>query len=77
VLATPYETIANDARHTDCRLLLDREIERRSFPDWRMGYRLLERPSDGEVMEALWEDLSNVAMGVGRRILGEFIRFHG
>ena len=36
-----YARIANDPRHRDLRLMLDRENPCRAFPDWSMGF---ERP---------------------------------
>ncbi len=36
-----YARIAKDSRHRDLRLMLDREIPARAFPDWNMGF---ERP---------------------------------
>ncbi len=39
------ESIRRDQRHSDLTVILQREIERRSFPDWPMGYRRLD-PGD-------------------------------
>jgi hypothetical protein len=36
-----YTRVANDPRHRSPRLMLDREIPGRAFPDWSMGF---ERP---------------------------------
>ena len=36
------EAIRRDQRHIDLTIILQREIERRSFPDWPMGYRRLD-----------------------------------
>ena len=36
-----YTRIASDRRHRNPRLMLDREIPDRAFPDWSMGF---ERP---------------------------------
>lgn len=36
-----YTRIANDPRHRNARLMLDREVPVRSFPEWSMGF---ERP---------------------------------
>ena len=36
-----YARIANDPRHRNARLMLDREVPARAFPDWSMGF---ERP---------------------------------
>ncbi len=36
-----YTRIADDSRHANLRLMLDREIPSRAFPDWSMGF---ERP---------------------------------
>lgn len=36
------ETIKRDPRHGEVTVILQRSIERRSFPDWSMGYRRLD-----------------------------------
>lgn len=36
------ESIRRDPRHGNVTVILQREIERRSFPDWSMGYRRLD-----------------------------------
>lgn len=36
-----YARITNDPRHHNLRLMLDREVPVRAFPDWSMGF---ERP---------------------------------
>lgn len=36
-----YTRIANDPRHRNARLMLDREVPVRAFPEWSMGF---ERP---------------------------------
>lgn len=40
-----YGSIVADSRHTDIRLLSRREIERRRFPDWSMGFAHPDRAS--------------------------------
>lgn len=40
-----YHAISQDTRHGGCTILLTRECETRSFPDWRMGFCEVE---DGE-----------------------------
>lgn len=42
VLSALYEKIKNDSRHTRVNLLGESEITKRSFADWRMGYKTLE-----------------------------------
>jgi hypothetical protein len=42
VLSTLYEKIKNDTRHTRVNLLGENKISKRSFADWRMGYKNLE-----------------------------------
>ncbi|MSO74762.1 MAG: BLUF domain-containing protein [Alphaproteobacteria bacterium] len=42
VLDPTVEAIRHDARHTDMTILVQREIERRRFLDWSMGYRRLD-----------------------------------
>lgn len=34
-----FERIKNDTRHRGVIVVLNRSIEKRDFPDWRMGYR--------------------------------------
>jgi hypothetical protein len=38
-----YEKISNDTRHSRVNLLGENEIQERSFPDWRMGFKNLEQ----------------------------------
>jgi|TARA_B110000881_G_C18461601_1_gene456502 hypothetical protein len=42
ILKSLYEKIKNDKRHTRVNLLGETEITKRSFPDWRMGYKNLD-----------------------------------
>ena len=42
ILKSLYEKIKNDKRHTRVNLLGESEITKRSFPDWRMGYKNLD-----------------------------------
>lgn len=42
-LVTLYERILADPRHTDITKLLEREIDRRLFGDWKMGFVSLTR----------------------------------
>ena len=38
IVADLYQTISADDRHSDIQLLLDEDLEKRSFPDWGMAY---------------------------------------
>ena len=38
-----YEKISNDTRHSRVNLLGENEIQDRSFPDWRMGFKNLDQ----------------------------------
>ncbi len=42
VLDALVEAIKLDTRHGSVTVILQREIERRTFPDWSMGYRRLD-----------------------------------
>jgi hypothetical protein len=42
VLSSLYEKIKHDDRHTRVNLLGETEISKRSFPDWRMGFKNLD-----------------------------------
>jgi hypothetical protein len=43
-----FHRIEHDHRHRDVRLLSCRDIEQRRFPDWKMGFRLIEPAGAGE-----------------------------
>ena len=38
-----YEKISKDTRHRRVNLLGENEIQERSFPDWRMGFKNLDQ----------------------------------
>ena len=57
---TLYTRIAADRRHFDPRLMLDREVAVRAFPEWSMGF---ERGMFGVAREAIHNRL---APGTGR-----------
>ena len=50
-----YEKICVDPRHHDIRLLADRQVEERYFPDWSMGFEEVN-----EVALISWPGLSHV-----------------
>ena len=39
VIEELFDTIRNDPRHTDCKVVLREPISERAFPDWSMGFR--------------------------------------
>jgi hypothetical protein len=43
-----FHRIEGDRRHQDVRLLSRRPIGQRRFPDWKMGFRLIEPAAPGE-----------------------------
>lgn len=50
-----FGQISADPRHHDIRLLVDREVTQRSFPDWSMGFEEVN-----EVALNAWPGLSHV-----------------
>jgi hypothetical protein len=50
-----YGSISTDPRHRDLELLVDRQVEQRSFPDWSMGFEEVN-----EVALNSWPGLSHV-----------------
>src|SRR5690348_7398200 len=49
VVTALYEKIAKDPRHKGIIRLLKRKIESRSFPDWSMGFRNVDKIDEKEV----------------------------
>jgi hypothetical protein len=43
VVVPLYEKISKDTRHSWVNLLGESEIQDRSFPDWRMGFKNIEQ----------------------------------
>ncbi|RYG00191.1 MAG: BLUF domain-containing protein, partial [Caulobacteraceae bacterium] len=42
VVRARFEQVRMDPRHTNVRVLLDEEIQQRSFPDWSMAFQPLD-----------------------------------
>ena len=54
IVADLYQTISADDRHSEIQLLLEEDIEKRSFPDWGMAYATLSAREMGN-----WAGLRN------------------
>jgi len=75
-----YAKIAEDRRHAHPRVLVDRAVMQRSFPDWSLGYEHLKGARDemagmfGIVREAIAGHLSPGAGRVVATMLETFYR---
>ena len=75
-----YARIAQDPRHSHPRVLVDRTIAQRAFPDWSLGYEHLKGAKDemagmfGIVREAIAGHLSPGAGRVVATMLETFYR---
>ena len=66
-IADLLASLANDPRHRDLRILVDRETEEREFGDWMMVFR--ERR---ETVDAFDRRLRALLLGVSREMAGYF-----
>lgn len=75
---TVLERIRRDTRHTKLRVVADRTIHHRSFPDWRMAFR----DSSADELEGFdpffveGGRLVDVEHGVAARMIEAFATFH-
>ena len=80
VVMQVYGRIAEDRRHAHPRVLVDRSVPHRSFPDWSLGYEHLKGARDemagmfGIVREAIAGHLSPGAGRVIATMLETFYR---
>lgn len=68
-------SIRRDERHTDVKVIIEEPVDRRRFPDWRMGFRRPREtaaPRRGGVRDSFHDLTSSSAREVVERAATEF-----